>query len=283
MLAGGREGLGAGRVPDDQIGIGALGHAALARVEVEELGGVGRGHRDELAGREAAAVDAGIPEHRHALLHAAGAVGDLAEVQPAGRLLRGAEGAVVGGGGLQRAGLQVAPQRLLVALGAKRRAHHMGGGKFETRVAVDAVVDHQVAGQHLAVHALAAGAGAGDGLGRLGAGDVHHVDRHVEHIGDGDGALGGLGLHRRRAGERVALGAGDALGLHLLLQQEDQLAVLGVHGGHGAQLQRAAEAVHQGLVVAHDGVLVGHEVLEAVHALLAHQGAHVGVHARPTR
>jgi hypothetical protein len=150
----------AGRVPDHQIGIGALGHAALARVEVEQLGGVGRGHGDELAGREAPAVHAGIPDHGHALFHAAGAVGDLAEVVLAHGFLRGAEGAVVGGRGVQLAGLQAAPQRLLVALGAEGRAHHMGRGLGEIRVAVDAVVDHQVAGQHLAVHALAAGAGA---------------------------------------------------------------------------------------------------------------------------
>jgi len=51
-----------------------------------------------------------------------------------------------------------------------------------------------------------------------------------------------------------------------------------VHGGHGAEFERALEAVHQGFVVAHDGVFVGHEVLEAVHALLLHQRAHVGAH-----
>jgi hypothetical protein len=52
-----------------------------------------------------------------------------------------------------------------------------------------------------------------------------------------------------------------------------------VHGRHRAELERALEAVHQRLVVAHDGVLVGHEVLEAVDAFLAHQRAHVGADA----
>jgi hypothetical protein len=51
-----------------------------------------------------------------------------------------------------------------------------------------------------------------------------------------------------------------------------------VHRGHRAQLEGAAEAVHQRLVVAHDGVLVGHEVLETVHALFADEGAHVLAH-----
>src|SRR6218665_2628360 len=51
-----------------------------------------------------------------------------------------------------------------------------------------------------------------------------------------------------------------------------------MHRGHGAQFQRALEAVYQRFVVAHDGVLVGHEVLEAVHAFFLHQLAHVGGH-----
>jgi hypothetical protein len=63
----------------------------------------------------------------------------------------------------------------------------------------------------------------------------------------------------------------------LLLQPEHQLAVLGVHGAQGAQLAGAGEAVHQHLVVRHDGVLVGHEVLEAVDAVLLAAASHVGV------
>ena len=79
--------------------------------------------------------------------------------------------------------------------------------------------------------------------------------------------------------QRVPFGAGDAALQHLLLQQVDELAVLGVHRRHGAELEGALEAVHQRLVVAHDGVLVGHEVLEAVDAFLAYERAHVGMHA----
>ena len=56
-----------------------------------------------------------------------------------------------------------------------------------------------------------------------------------------------------------------------------QLAVLGVDGTQSAQLARAAEAVHQRLVIGHDGILVGHEVLEAVHAVFLHQRAHVAM------
>jgi hypothetical protein len=108
---------------------------------------------------------------------------------------------------------------------------------------------------------------------------VDDVDRHAEHAGDGDGTVRRFALDHRRARQRVAFGAGDARLQYLLLQQEDELAILGMHGRHRAELERALEAVHQRLVVAHDGVLVGHEVLEAVDAFVLHQRSHVGVHA----
>src|SRR6218665_3584955 len=49
---------------------------------------------------------------------------------------------------------------------------------------------------------LAARAGAGYRVGGFLATDMHHIDRHSEHLGNGDGALGGLGLDQRRAGQR---------------------------------------------------------------------------------
>ncbi len=52
-----------------------------------------------------------------------------------------------------------------------------------------------------------------------------------------------------------------------------------MHGRHRAEFECALEAVDQRFVVAHDRVLVGHEVLEAVDALLLHQRAHVAPHA----
>src|SRR3546814_9256887 len=68
-------------------------------------------------------------------------------------LLRRAEAAVVGGGGLQHARLQAAPQLLLVLPGTERRAHHMGGSVVPVGMPVDLVVHQQMAGQHLAEHA----------------------------------------------------------------------------------------------------------------------------------
>ena len=107
---------------------------------------------------------------------------------------------------------------------------------------------------------------------------MHHVNGYAQHVGNGDGAVGGLGLDHGGARQRVTLGAGDAHLGDLLLQQVHQLAVLGMHRGHGPEFECALEAVHQRFVVAHDGILVGHEVLEAVHAFFLHQRAHVGAH-----
>ncbi len=72
----------------------------------------------------------------------------------------------------------------------------------------------------------------------------------------------------------MGFGPGDALGQQLALQVVDQLAVLRVHGGHRTQLQAALEARDQGVVGGHDRVLVGHEMLEAVHPVVADQLGH---------
>jgi hypothetical protein len=61
----------------------------------------------------------------------------------------------------------------------------------------------------------------------------------------------------------------------LVLQLEDEVAVLRVHGADRAECLCRREAVHERFVVAHDGVLVRHEVLEAVDAVLSHQRDHV--------
>lgn len=76
----------------------------------------------------------------------------------------------------------------------------------------------------------------------------------------------------------VGFRPGDALGQQLALQVVDQLAVLRVHGRHGAEFQAALEARHQGVVGGHDRVLVGHEMLEAVDPVMAHQLGHFLAH-----
>ena len=72
-------------------------------------------------------------------------------------------------------------------------------GKFEIRIAVDTVVQYQVTCQHFPIHPLSAGARAHDGFGGFDARNMHDVDWHIEHVGNGDGAVGRLALDGRRA------------------------------------------------------------------------------------
>lgn len=76
----------------------------------------------------------------------------------------------------------------------------------------------------------------------------------------------------------MGLRPGDALGHQLALQVIHQLAVLRMHGGHRAQFQAAFEAGHQGVIGGHDRVLVGHEVLETIDAVVADQLGHFFAH-----
>ena len=75
----------------------------------------------------------------------------------------------------------------------------MRGGRRKVRVAVDAVVHDQVARQHLAIDTLATAACAGNRFRCFDAGDVHDVDRHPQHVGNGDRAVDGFALDDRWA------------------------------------------------------------------------------------
>ena len=75
-------------------------------------------------------------------------------------------------------------------------------------------------------------------LQRVGAGEVDDVERHAGHLGQRDGAAGGLALRARGARERVVLGRGLALAQRLLDQGVDHPAVLGVHADEPAVLPR---------------------------------------------
>ena len=160
-------------------------------------------------------------------------------------------------------------------LGPERRAHHVGAGGHRVGVIVDALVDHEVLRQALAVDALPFEARAGDRLQRLPAGHVDDVDRRLEELGDADRAVGGFAFDLRRARLRVALRPGDACLEQLLLHHPDEIAVLAMDGAERAEVPRPREAVHHLLRVEHDLALVGHEVLEAVDPVIAGQRPHV--------
>ena len=98
------------RVPQHQVRVRPGDDGAFAGEYVEDLRGVGRGDGDKLRRREHSGLDTLRPEHRHSILHAARAVGNLPEIVLTHRLLRGTEAAVVRRGGVDQAGLQTFPQ-----------------------------------------------------------------------------------------------------------------------------------------------------------------------------
>ena len=144
---------------------------------------------------------------------------------------------MVGGGGLQVAAGERAPHRVLMMLGAKRRAHHVGGGDVPVGVAVHRFVDDEMAGERLAIHPLAVAAGANDGVHRIFGRHVHDVERRAEHLGDADGPARPLRPPRPAAETGRALRAEDAGGDELALHLEHELAVLGMDGGQGTELE----------------------------------------------
>ena len=113
------------------------------------------------------------------------------------------------------------------------------------------------------------------------AGGVDHVERHARLIGDHDGAVDRLALDLGRARIGVAFRPVIAFGQQLLLQEGDDVAVLGMDQRHGAELGAAGEGREHLVVIHHQRALVGHEVLEGVDAGLDHLGHLVEIFLAP--
>src|SRR5215831_4859761 len=122
-----REDVALLRIPDDDIGIGADGERALARIEAEDLGRRRRRDLDEAIERDLPGAHA-FPEEIEAGLDSRHAIRDLREIVAAELLLLlHAERAMVGRDHLQIVVSEAAPQVILVMLGAeRRRAHELG-------------------------------------------------------------------------------------------------------------------------------------------------------------
>ena len=266
LLRRGRDRLLLLGVPDHEIGIGADEDGPLLRVAVQDLGDVGAGHGHELVRRQAPGVHAMRPEHRHPVLEPPRPVRDLGEVADPEALLLGGEGAMVGGHDREAPALQPGPEAVLVLLVAEGRRHHPPGGMVPIGVAVFAVVQGQVLDQGFTPDALALLAGTADGLMRLLARGMDDVEGHARHVGDHDGAVGGLALHLRRPGIGMGLGARVALGQEAGRQLRHHVAVLGMDHGEAAEVAHPAEGLEHLVVIDHQGALVGHEVLERGHA-----------------
>ena len=97
----------------------------------------------------------------------------------------------------------------------------MAGGDIEIRIVIDRRIDGQESRQGLADHPDAAALRREIASDRLGRRDMHDIERHVEALGHGDGPQGRFALALRRAGQGMALGAGDAFGQEFGLELGD--------------------------------------------------------------
>ena len=255
MLGGHRKGMRARGVPDDQVGIGAHGQRALARVKPEQFGRRLAHHLHQPRQANLAAIHAGVVHHREHGLDLRRTIRGLEEV--VGRFL-GLRRVITANRHQCTIG-QALPQRLVVGWGAQRRSDfgqrpHPGGGLLS---------QSQILGAGLAVDLPATGLRPAQRLQARGRTVVRHVQRTTHHLRQRHGPVQRLGLQeiRPHSGERLDRGA--PLAQEFILQVIGRQAILGVDRYQPAL---AGHHVHQGrqpVVVGHPLQLgVGHEDLE---------------------
>mmetsp|Transcript_1294 Transcript_1294/g.4843 ORF Transcript_1294/g.4843 Transcript_1294/m.4843 type:complete len:217 (+) Transcript_1294:2074-2724(+) len=205
------------RVPQHQVGVGTDGDGPFAGKYVEYLCRVGGRDGDEFRRREHPRFDSLGPEHRHSILHAAGAVGNLPEIVLPHRLLRRAEAAVIRRGGVYQPRLQALPEQTLVPFGPKRRRHHVVRGEGPIRVSVHRIVDDEVLRENLGEHALPLAPRPPHSLERVLAARVHQVQGDAENLGDANRRVGRFALNLRRSAQRVPLRSDVPALVHLFL------------------------------------------------------------------
>ena len=92
--------------------------------------------------------------------------------------------------------------------------------------------------------------------------EMHDVHRGAGHMGDGDGAVGGLSFCMGRPAVRVMVRLGFAFREHARNYDVDYAAILSMDAAEGVQQACFVhDFVHQP-VVDHEDVGIGHEELE---------------------
>ena len=137
-------------------------------------------------------------------------------------------------------------------------------------VEVFGLVERQVLYQRLPEHAHPLLSSATDRLVRLLARDVDNVQGHASGVRDHDRSVGRLTLDLGRTRVRVPFRTSEACGHVLLLKLGHDVAVLGMHERHRAQLTTAFEGGVHLVVLDHERPFVGHEMFERGHATLDH-------------
>src|SRR5882724_632268 len=270
-------------IEDDQVGVGANGDGAFARIEAKEFSGRDCNQLDKTVRRKMFAVDpAGIHETQ-AVLDAGAAIGNLGEIVLAELfLLLEAEGAVVGGNNLQSVFGEALPELFLVPLFAERRSEDILGA-FKTGGVHIFQGKIQVLRAGLGVSGQAAVARFADFFERVVAGEMNDVDGRAGHFGESDGTGSGFGFGGGRARERVIFRRALSFGEGLLNDDVDGAAIFRVHADEAAVFGGLAHSLEDRGIIEHEDARVGHEELEAGDAFadeLAHffklRGAELG-------
>src|SRR5947209_2880678 len=217
--------------------------------------------------RDAVLDDAAVVDERHAVLDSGRAVRNLREVVAAQLLLLlHAERAVVCRDDLQVIRLQALPKLRLVRLLAERRRHHVLRAVEAFAVIVNR--EEEVLRARLRESRQTAVARLAHLIQSVGATEVDDIDGRLGHLRNRDGAVDALGLGDCGPRQRVILRRGAALRERALDGLVDDDAVLGVHADEAAALARPRHRAEDGRVVNEEDAGVGHEHLEARHALV---------------
>src|SRR5262245_17805277 len=121
------------------------------------------------------------------------------------------------------------------------RRHYAPRRIVPVLVAILVLIEGQMLDQRLAIDALSCLPGALDCFMRLAAGGVDDMERAPRHVGDHDGAIGGLAFDFGGTRIGMAFRPGDALCQEISLHAEYDITVLRMDQGHGAEMGAARE------------------------------------------
>lgn len=105
--------------------------------------------------------------------------------------------------------------------------------------------------------------------------DMNDIKRTVSFLSDGNSSISSLLLKSLRPGQQMSLRSSNTKLLNLLSALVDKVSILGMHHSNSAELLAPLEHLDKVLVADHERVLVGHERLERVDALLLAQRLHL--------
>ncbi len=212
----------------------------------------------------------------HPVLHTRPPIGNLRKVvYPKHFLICKAERTVIRRNHLQMIILQSIPQlRLILLLPQRRRKHIL---RILERLILHVLFNRQqkVLRTRLRKRRNPTVASLTHLIQRILRREMHNVNRRTRNLCHRNRTLHRLRLSRRWPRQRMIDRCRLTLGQRLLHDHVNHAAVLGVHADQRAILRRLLQRLEDRRVIRHQHIRIGHEQLEARHAL-AHHVIHIG-------